>query len=300
MPRLKPRQSRGGGKGLFDMPPDASDMIARINIRPGARILGALRFLNYRPWFALAEFVDNALQSFLTNRERIGGITGVQQSRVTVSIEAESNAPARIAIRDDAAGISTADFPRAFRPAEVPPDASGLGEYGMGMKSAACWFAPRWHVRTSALGEPFERLVRLDIACIVQGNIEELDVQVASCPAGAHFTEVVLEEPYNPLTGRTLGKVKEHLADIYRCYLREGSLALRVNGQPLTYEEPEVLCAPFYREPKSGPVTWKKFHRPGSGRGAACAWICRTPARREGRARGLRPVPPQPAHTGQW
>ena len=37
-------------------------------------------------------------------------------------------------------------------PAAIPPDRSGLSEFGMGMKSAACWFAPRWSVRTKALG----------------------------------------------------------------------------------------------------------------------------------------------------
>ena len=31
------------------------------------------------------------------------------------------------------------------------------------MKSAACWFAPRWTVRTSALGEPVVRTVHFDI-----------------------------------------------------------------------------------------------------------------------------------------
>jgi hypothetical protein len=33
----------------------------------------------------------------------------------------------------------------------------------LGMKSAACWFAPRWHVRTTALGEPVERARRAQL-----------------------------------------------------------------------------------------------------------------------------------------
>ena len=35
-----------------------------VSIRPGVRVLSVLRHLNYKPWFALAEFVDNALQSY--------------------------------------------------------------------------------------------------------------------------------------------------------------------------------------------------------------------------------------------
>jgi hypothetical protein len=230
----------------------------RVNIRPGSRILSTLRHLNYRPWFALAEFVDNALQSFLANRERLISVSGVVQSQVTVSIDLETNAPARIAIRDDAAGIGLEDFARAFRPAEVPPDATGLSEYGMGMKSAACWFAPRWHVRTSAFGEPVERIVRFDINDIVEGNIEELDVQISACAVDSHFTEVVLDEPYSPIPARTLGKIKEHLTDIYRCYIRDGSLLLKVNGQVLSFDVPEILKAPFYREPGAVSLAWKK------------------------------------------
>ena len=41
-----------------------------VNIRPGVSVLSVLRHLNYRPWFAIAEFVDNSIQSFLTRKIR--------------------------------------------------------------------------------------------------------------------------------------------------------------------------------------------------------------------------------------
>lgn len=225
-------------------------------IRPGTRILSTLRHLNYKPWFALAELVDNSLQSFLANRERIAAAGG--DPRVTVCIEMQAAAPRRISVRDDAGGIAGADYARAFRPAEVPADASGLSEFGMGLKSAACWFAPRWHVRSSALGEPCTRVVRFDIARIVETGVEDIPVETGPAPASAHFTEVVLDDPYTPPIGRAVGKVREHLADIYRCFIREGTLALRVNGQLLRHEEPPVLRAPYYRAPASEPVVWRR------------------------------------------
>ncbi|KQP41630.1 ATP-binding protein [Methylobacterium sp. Leaf106] len=227
-----------------------------ISIRPGIKILGSLRHLNYRAWFALAEFVDNALQSFLTNRERLIAVGARPQ--LTVKIEVQSDAPGRISIRDNAAGISEADFERAFRPAEVPPDASGLSEFGMGMKSASCWFASRWEVKTSALGEPTQRIVRFDVAKIVAENLDELDVETMPCPPDNHFTEVILEDLHVQVAGRTLGKVRDHLRDIYRCYLRDGTLDLWVGGVKLSYRAPEILSAPYYREPAGPAVTWKK------------------------------------------
>jgi len=133
-----------------------------VSIRPGVRVLSVLRHLNYKPWFALAEFVDNALQSYLDYRKVLHQVEG-KGFRLTVTIKIETEEGGRITVRDNAAGIHKADYVRAFRAAEVPPDSTGLSEFGMGMKSAACWFAPAWVVRTKALGEPEEKTVAFDI-----------------------------------------------------------------------------------------------------------------------------------------
>src|SRR5438445_13325446 len=90
----------------------------RINIRPEVSILSVLRHLNYKPWFALAEFVDNSIQSFLTNRQAIRAVDG-DRAQLRVDIILEPDPPGRIIVRDNAAGISDRDYERAFKPAEV-------------------------------------------------------------------------------------------------------------------------------------------------------------------------------------
>src|SRR5262245_26257829 len=117
------------------------NVVHKVSIRPGVSVLSVLRHLNYRPWFALAEFVDNALQSSIQNRNELEQLD--KNYQLEVKIEFPEELPRRLIIRDNAGGISLHDFPRAFRPAIVPPDRSGLSEFGMGMKSASCWFAPR-------------------------------------------------------------------------------------------------------------------------------------------------------------
>lgn len=47
-----------------------------IQIRPGVGILSVLSHLNYKPWFAIAEFVDNSIQSFLDYRAEIQKVDG--------------------------------------------------------------------------------------------------------------------------------------------------------------------------------------------------------------------------------
>ena len=231
----------------------------RVNIRPGVSVLSVLRHLNYRPWFALAEFVDNSIQSFLTNRNELCKLHG-GQFVLRVDIELDQNDGGRLIVRDNAAGIQERDYARAFRPAQVPPDRTGLAEFGMGMKSAACWFAPSWQVRTSAIGEALQRQVRFDIERIVNDEIEELDVVATDAPPEAHFTEIQLLQLHNTPMGRTVGKIKEHLADIYRVYTREGLVVLRFNGEELLYTEPDVLVAPAYdqnHDPTGEPVEWR-------------------------------------------
>lgn len=225
-----------------------------VSIRPGVSVLSVLRHLNYRPWYALAEFVDNALQSFLSRRHELGG----ENARLRVQIRLESDDPARLIIRDNAAGFEEAVYSHAFRPAELPLDRTGLSEFGMGMKSAACWFAPRWRVRTSALGEPTEKTVTFDIATIVRDSIEELAVEARPAPASSHFTEIVLENLYHVPQKRTLSKIKEHLAGIYRKFTAEGTLELTFNDDSLTYATPSILTAPYYKTPTAPPLLWKK------------------------------------------
>jgi hypothetical protein len=229
----------------------------KVNIRPGVSVLSVLRHLNYSPWFALAEFVDNSLQSYAENKQKIHQLHG-SAWKLRVSIDVDTSYPGRITIRDNAGGIAGEAFPRAFRPAVIPPDRTGLSEFGMGMKSAACWFAPKWQVRTKALSEPVERTVRFDIATIVQGELEELDIEERPAAANEHFTEVALDELHHIPVGRTLGKIKEHLTDIYRVFLRNGTLDLRFNGEALVYEEPPVLTAPFYKEPDGPDKVWRR------------------------------------------
>ena len=130
-----------------------------INIRPGVSILSVLRHLNYKPWFALAEFIDNSLQSFLDYNDELKHVEGADL-KLIVNIEMDLTDKGRITIRDNAAGIHEADYARAFRPAEIPPNTEGLSEFGMGMKSAACWFAPRWTVREHSA-------TQLDTSCSV-------------------------------------------------------------------------------------------------------------------------------------
>jgi hypothetical protein len=227
-----------------------------IHIRPKVGMYGAFSRLPYKPWYAIAEFVDNSIQSFLTNEARLAPPGG--SARLLVSVEVS---PDRIVVTDNAAGISAADLPRAFMPAERPPDTSGLSEFGIGMKAAACWFASRWSVRTTALGEPVERTVRFDVRRIVAEGIEDLEPEEQPAAAGSHYTTIVLEGLHHQPKTRTVTKIKSYLGGIYRRFLADGRVLIRYNDEDLEYSAPEILVAPRYNDPASEPITWHKDFR---------------------------------------
>ena len=45
------------------------ERITELNIQPQAGVLGVFSRLNYKPWYAIAEFVDNSTQSFYNNEK---------------------------------------------------------------------------------------------------------------------------------------------------------------------------------------------------------------------------------------
>ncbi len=227
-----------------------------VNIRPGVSILSVLKHIQYDPWFALAEFVDNSIDSYLKHEEEIKTVKG-EEHKLTVKIEINEQ-DNKIAIFDNAAGISKDDYSRAFRAAEIPPDSSGLSEFGMGMKSAACWFSDLWTVKTTALGENELKTVTFDLAKIFHDKLEELKVVSKPIDPNTHFTVIELHKIGKMPIKKTKTKIKDHLASIYRHFIRNGVLDLWVDNELLRYKDPKVLTAPYPYNSKNKAIYWRR------------------------------------------
>lgn len=229
----------------------------RINIRPGVGILALFPHMNYQPWFALAEFVDNALASYEDNRQRLERTSGAgYQFRVVVEVDGSDGGLIRV--WDNAAGIGPNDYDRAFVTAAPPPHVTGLSEFGIGMKSAACWFANRWRVTTRSIDETVERVVDFDVPRIVRDNVDSLDAHARDATAKPPFTEIKLWDLHKPPLTRTVGKMREHLASIYRQFLDSGEMRLEFNGDVLKPHHPPVLNAPRWDDEGGQRVEWRK------------------------------------------
>ena len=69
----------------LELPPETN----RVSIRPGVSVLSVLRHLNYKTYFALAEFVDNAVQSYGDNKDLLHQMHGAFWAMKRFSHEAD-------------------------------------------------------------------------------------------------------------------------------------------------------------------------------------------------------------------
>jgi hypothetical protein len=226
----------------------------KVNIEPTTGYLSILPAINYRAWFALAEFVDNSIQSYLNNKSKLKATNPNYKLKIAIYVD-----NSEIKILDNAAGISEKDFPRAFRAAARPENTKGLSEFGMGMKTAACWFSPLWTVNTKPLGEKEVKIVTFNIAKIVKDDIKELDVKKTKAPSGQHYTQVVLQKLRKAPKGQTIKKMKELLSSMYRTFIEKNEIEIRYNNEKLGYKTPDILHAPYFLDVDQKKTNLKKI-----------------------------------------
>lgn len=225
-----------------------------VNIQPTTGYLSILPAINYRAWFALAEFVDNSIQSYLDNKNKLKSLHPNYKLKIAIYVSRNE-----IRILDNAAGILQKDFSRAFRAAARPENTKGLSEFGMGMKTAACWFCPMWIVKTKPLGESEIKIVKFDISKIVKDEIEELEVQKIKASSKEHYTEIILQKLRKVPQGSTIKKMKELLSSMYRTFIEKEEIEIRYNNEKLKYEMPEVLQAPYFLDVEQNKSGIKKI-----------------------------------------
>ena len=161
----------------------------------------------------------------------------------------------RLEIVDDAYGMEWFDFQRAVVLDRPPQNTTGRNEFGMGLKTAACWFGSIWSVESTQLGSRNKYFTEINIDELGKYKTEEIDVREEIVSTKDHYTKIVIKNLNKRIVGaRTIGKVKELLSSIYREDIRSGLVNIYYNGTQLQFKE-----APVFVEENSGQTKeWKK------------------------------------------
>lgn len=232
---------------------------SKVEIRPGVGLYALFPSLRYTPWVALGEMVDNSIQSYLEHKEELLALHGPTY-KLRIDINFISGANPEIQIVDNAAGIFTKDIARAFTPAMPPEIKTGISQYGIGMKSSACWYSKFFTIKTQALGEPISRIVTFDIPKIIKEELYEIDiVEEPATNIKAHGTRIILRNLNQslPMAGAA-SRVRSYLKSIYRDFLRTGELILTINNEKMEAEQTTYLRAPYWPNDK-GPGDGKEI-----------------------------------------
>ena len=219
----------------------------KINIQPQAGVMGVFSRLNYKPWYAIAEFVDNSTQSFYSNEKTLMN-DKINKVTVHIDYDFEKNI---LTITDDAFGMEIDDFSRAVKIDSPPESDGGRNEFGMGLKTAASWFGNTWSVRSTEYGSTNEYYTEVDIQKLREDSINTIDVETTTCNPQKHGTVIEIKDITKKIDGpRTKGKIIALLESMYRRDLNSGKVNIWFNDIPLHFDEYGCLT---FREQR-----WKK------------------------------------------
>ena len=205
-------------------------------------IYATFKFMSYQPWSAIGEFVDNSVDSFFKNRNALSKLNKIKPGEPELRISIEYNDD-NLIIRDNAAGISDKDMQRAFMTGIPPADTTGLSEFGMGMKTAACWFGDTWTVTTSAINEDYTKLVSVDVNEVIKSKKDAFPLKTKRGSKKDHYTVLKIDLRQNRLLkgGTRVDKIKRCIAHKYRIFLRKNNIEIKFNGENLEYKDPEIM-----------------------------------------------------------
>jgi hypothetical protein len=209
-----------------------------MNIKFGIEIINSYKRLSYSPWYALAEFVDNSTQAFADYSHILIPLYEKNDDNLTVRIDINSDDEGDyLRIYDNSIGMSREVLENAVVIGNPPSDTSGRNKYGLGMKTAACWFGDYWTVKTKTVGETIEHTISIDVPKIASGNTDLNYTVIEGKDAQEHYTEIVIRKLHrNVRAGRTSGKIRNFLKSMYRFDSEKKGLKLFWRGEELKWD----------------------------------------------------------------
>lgn len=238
-----------------------------VDIRPDVSALRMFKSLSFTPWYAIGEFVDNSISSYLQNRTRLEARYG-RSYRLEIRISLDERR-GELIVEDNAGGITQADIPRALRTGEPPKDTSQLNLHGVGMKAAAFWWGQKLTISTWPLGKREGWTLGIDIGSGPGAKAKQRITVKPLSHREQSGTRIVVGSLWQdlPNSAKTRRAIAAYLPSIYRRFIsstdKAKSIRIIFDGNELSFEPPALLREPYWPTP-AGPkkgaraVEWRK------------------------------------------
>jgi hypothetical protein len=236
-----------------------------VQLELGLDVVRSYKRLAYTPWHALAEFVDNSTQSYADNRELLDQEFAAKGGQLEVSIVLDTTGDGQIRVVDNAMGMSLLELQHALKVGAPPANPTGRSKYGLGMKTAACWYGDFWTIRTKRLGEDVEHQIEIDVERVANGDQELPYSQKENRDPSDHYTIIEITKLNRVPQGRTRGKIKDYLRSMYRVDLKSGTLVLKWQGEELAWDPDDNFVQAQDGSPYRKPFDFEVEGKPVSG-----------------------------------
>lgn len=202
----------------------------------GPEIINSYKRLSYTPWYALAEFVDNSTQAYFANKKILDKAYFDNSECLSVIIECGKDANGDfLRISDNSIGMSEEELKDAVVIGRPPTDTSGRSKYGLGMKTAACWFGDIWTINTKKLGADYEHFIEVNVSEVGKNN-RDLNHKKTKRDKSEHYTIITIRKLHRKIYGRTSKKINDYLSSIYRIDFKKYNLKLSWQGVTLYWD----------------------------------------------------------------
>ncbi len=209
-----------------------------IELHIGPEIIRSYKRLSYTKWHALAEFVDNSTQSYFNSKEELEKANKESEGPIlSVCIHYSGSGDGSLIVEDNAMGMSEEELSDALRIGKVPEITSGRSEYGMGMKTAACWFGNYWTVSTKKLGTTEANIIHFDVERVASSMLD-LEHQKIKAKEDEHYTTVTITQLNQRFSATDIRWTRDFLSSMYRKDIESGLLELLWNDEPLRWKYP--------------------------------------------------------------
>ena len=211
-----------------------------LRMRVSGRSLGIARDQNYTAWSAIAEWVDNAVQSYLDNKKELKKAYKAE-GKDGLEVGVHYSPGNKLVITDNGSGMNYNDIDLAFDHGQKKKRKDNdLGQNNAGMKNACMWMCDDWEIRTTKIGSDTEHTVKINTNDIIDDDLI-LDHSVKECAKEEHYTVLTMTNhwPERKWPANTQKKVRKYLASIYKYFILDKELTITWGESGLL--EPKVL-----------------------------------------------------------
>lgn len=201
------------------------------------KVIGTYKRLSYSAWYALAEYIDNSTQAYFSNKENLDKAFDKERKMLRVDITYD-NEKEEIIIEDNSYGMNLNDLKVALHVGDTT-NSKGRSQYGLGMKTASCWFSDNWIVETKKYNSNKGYRCEVNVPKILASNTDELTITDFDASSEAHYTKITLNNLHRGLHSKTIWKIKDYLGKFYIKDILSGDLELYFNGHHIEYENIE-------------------------------------------------------------